>query len=322
MPGVSKEQIAKAKEIDLLSYMQACEPHELVRSGPNEYRTASHHSLVISNGLWHWINGQVGGKTALDYLLNVRGLNFVEAVETLCGCQSTVSFSFQPVKKQVIPERRTFTLPPPHTNNDRMIAYLQSRGIDREVIDACIRRGSLYESTRNHNCVFVGRDMSGAPRFASMRGTFSNYKQDAAGSDKRYGFCFSPCGTQGRMVDVFESPIDALSLATLRKRNREAWDKYHYLSLGGTSPLALTQFLKDHGEADCICLRLDNDRAGHDGIRNIREAIQSNAELGARVMTVTEQPPQKGKDYNEYLQQVLREELSGPIRQKQADISL
>jgi len=124
------------------------------------------------------------------------------------------------------------------------------------------------------------------------------------------------------MIDVFESPIDALSLATLRKRNGEAWDKYHYLSLGGTSPLALTQFLTDHGEADCICLRLDNDRAGHDGIRNIREAIQSNAELGARVMTVTEQPPQKSKDYNEYLQQVLREELSGTIRQRQADISL
>ena len=293
-----------------------------MRSGPNEYRTASHHSLVISNGLWHWINGQVGGKTALDYLINVRGLNFVEAVETLCGCQSTVSFSFQPVEKRSTSKERTFTLPPPHANNDRVIAYLQSRGIDREVIDACIRRGSLYESARNHNCVFVGRDMSGAPRFASMRGTFSNYKQDAAGSDKRYGFCFSSCGTQGRMVDVFESPIDALSLATLRKRNAEAWDKYHYLSLGGTSPLALTQFLKDHGETDSICLRLDNDRAGHDGIRNIREAIQSNAELRARVMTVTEQPPQKGKDYNEYLQQVLREELSGTIRQRQADISL
>lgn len=99
MPGVSKEQIAKAKEIDLLSYLQTCEPHELVRSGPHEYRTASHHSLVISNGLWHWINGQVGGKTALDFLINVRGLNFVEAVEMLCGSQNTVSFSFQPVKK-------------------------------------------------------------------------------------------------------------------------------------------------------------------------------------------------------------------------------
>lgn len=254
-------------------------------------------------------------------MVHVRGLNFVEAVETLCGCQSTVSFSFQPVKKRSTYEKRTFTLPPPHANNDRVIAYLQSRGIDREVIDDCIRRGSLYESARNHNCVFVGRDSSGAPRFASMRGTFSNYKQDAAGSDKRYGFCFSPSGSPGRMADVFESPIDALSLATLRKRNGEAWDKYHYLSLGGTSPLALTQFLKDHGEAKYICLRLDNDRAGNGGVRNIREAIQGNAELGARVMTVTEKPPGIGKDYNEYLQHVLREELSGPIRQRQADIS-
>jgi len=43
MPGVTKEQIAQAKEIDLLSYLQANEPYELVRSGPNEYRTTSHH---------------------------------------------------------------------------------------------------------------------------------------------------------------------------------------------------------------------------------------------------------------------------------------
>lgn len=192
-----------------------------------------------------------------------------------------------------------------------MIAYLQSRGIDREVIDVCIQRGSLYESAKTHNCVFVGRDSSGAPRFASMRGTFSNYKQDAAGSDKRYGFCFSPCGPPGRMIDIFESPADALSLATHRKRNGEAWAKYHYLSLGGTSPLALTQFLKDHGEADYICLRLDNDHAGRNGILKIKEALH-----GTRVMTVTEKPPEKGKDYNEYLQHVLRgqKELSEPIR--------
>ena len=54
MPGVSKEQIAQAKEIDLFSYLQTYEPQELVKSGPNEYRTATHDSLKISNGFWHW----------------------------------------------------------------------------------------------------------------------------------------------------------------------------------------------------------------------------------------------------------------------------
>ncbi len=37
LAGVTKEQIAKAKEWDLLSYLQAYEPQELKKSGPREY---------------------------------------------------------------------------------------------------------------------------------------------------------------------------------------------------------------------------------------------------------------------------------------------
>jgi len=50
MPGVSKEQVDAARSVDLLTYLQCCESGELRRSGPDEYRTASHGSLVISNG--------------------------------------------------------------------------------------------------------------------------------------------------------------------------------------------------------------------------------------------------------------------------------
>ena len=50
MPGVTKQQIAKAKKWDLLSYLMVHEPEELKKSGPEEYRTKTHDSLVISNG--------------------------------------------------------------------------------------------------------------------------------------------------------------------------------------------------------------------------------------------------------------------------------
>lgn len=42
MPGVTKEQIGRAKEWDLLSYLQAYEPQELRRCGGSEYRTVTH----------------------------------------------------------------------------------------------------------------------------------------------------------------------------------------------------------------------------------------------------------------------------------------
>ena len=61
MPGVTKEQIAKAKEWDLLSYLQTHEPHELKRCGPREYCTRTHDSLKISNGKWCWNSQGIGG---------------------------------------------------------------------------------------------------------------------------------------------------------------------------------------------------------------------------------------------------------------------
>jgi len=61
--GVTKEQIAQAKSIDLLSYLQANEPGNLKKSGSNEYRLADHDSLKISNGRWHWFSRGIGGKT-------------------------------------------------------------------------------------------------------------------------------------------------------------------------------------------------------------------------------------------------------------------
>ena len=52
MPGVSAEQVARAREIDLLSYLQSYNPQELKPDGPGRYTTVSHSSLVISNGKW------------------------------------------------------------------------------------------------------------------------------------------------------------------------------------------------------------------------------------------------------------------------------
>ena len=67
MPGVSEEQVTRAREIDLLSYLRAYEPGELKPDGPGRYTTVTHGSLVISNGKWNWNAGGVAGVSALDY---------------------------------------------------------------------------------------------------------------------------------------------------------------------------------------------------------------------------------------------------------------
>ena len=308
MPGVTREQIDRAKQWDLLSYLQAYEPGELTKKRPTdkEYRTKTHDSLVISNGRWNWTTRGFGGKTALDYLIKVQGMEFVDAVRTLCGESAPVLS--QPVTRP--PEQpRAFVLPEANRCATAAVSYLQRRGVDSEIISGCMKAGIFYESRNYHNCVFVGKDRAGKARFACMRGTMGDFKADAPGSDKRFNFCLPSSDPSSGLLAVFESPIDALSLATLRKVKRTAWDKCNYLSLGGTAPLALLQFLKDHPEIKQVYLCLDNDKAGLDGMARIEAAIKDDKELRGRSLNVERKPPpvEHGKDYNE----LLRAKLAG-----------
>ena len=56
MSYVGKEQIQKAKEVDLISYLKAYEPDELVHISGENYCTKTHDSLKISNGKWNWFS--------------------------------------------------------------------------------------------------------------------------------------------------------------------------------------------------------------------------------------------------------------------------
>jgi hypothetical protein len=122
------------------------------------------------------------------------------------------------------------------------MAYLRSRGIDRETLMGCIADKSLYES-KNGECVFVGKDEKGAAKSAFVRGTKDSTRKDAAGSDKSYGFTIPPeTGAGAGIVAVFESAIDALSHAGIAKTENWDFDR-HRISLGGVSAKALTGFL-------------------------------------------------------------------------------
>lgn len=306
--GVTKEQIALAKSIDLLRYLQLNEPSNLKKSGPNEYCLTDHDSLKISNGCWHWFSRGIGGKTALDYLIHVRGLAFVEAVKVLADDRNA-DFSFQSVKPFVPKkqEREEFLLPSANKDNSHVMAYLAGRGIDCDIIALCIQRKILYESVKYHNAVFVGMDSGNIPRYACMRGTQGDFKNEVAGSDKRFNFCLKSSDPASRSLAVFESPVDTLSFITIRKMDTNKWDNFHYLSLGGTSPLALMQYLKDNPHIDHVYLCLDNDKAGHKGKERIEQIVLSDSTLKNRISTLTFEPPSIGKDYNGALQMLIQQ---------------
>ena len=225
----------------------------------------------VESSVWHWKSRDIGGKSALKYLIYVEGVPFVEAVQLLCEESPT----YIPVQHEAVErERPLFRLPNPALNNDRVTRYLLGRGISLPTIRYCIERKILYESAEYHNCVFLGKDPQGVPKYAALRGIYDYgkpFKREAPGSQKQYGFCIQPM-QPGTTVAVFEAAIDAMAEMTLCGN---AANKYR-LSLGGVSssgkePLALQEFLRQHPEITTIELRLDNDAKGRMASVGIRK---------------------------------------------------
>lgn len=99
MGYVTPEQIQRAKQMDLLTYLQNYDPQALVHVAGNTYCTREHDSLKISNGKWHWFSRGIGGRTALDYLIKVQGYPFTRAVETILGQAARMPSFFCPGRK-------------------------------------------------------------------------------------------------------------------------------------------------------------------------------------------------------------------------------
>ena len=203
-------------------------------------------------------------------------------------------------------------LPERSETNLEVIRYLTGRGIDREIIQECIDEGLLYESLPYHNCIFVGFDEAGKAAYACYRATNGERLMgDAAGSDKRYSFRINRAGST---LHVFESAIDLLSYATIMMMKTGEWRAEPMLSLGGVYapatnsqrsklPIALENATRNQTQINTIALHLDNDYAGRSATENISLHLRG-------AFAVRDEPSPDGKDYNDYLQRVIRQKHS------------
>lgn len=291
----SEEQIRQARSVDLLSYLQRTDPSRLVRVSGNTFCLKDHDSLRISNGKWCWFSQGTGGSSAVDFLVTVHGLSFIEAVKAVLEnsvCHASDHHGDSPHR---------LLLPAKSPTSDNVKAYLQKRCIDPEVIQYCLDRNTLYESRDGQNAVFVGYDEIGKPRYAAIRSLVRDYKSEASGSDKNYAFRMK--GVVGNPhLHVFESAIDLLSHATLEKQRGFDWTKESLLSLAGVYaikregvvPIALKHFLETYPDVKIIHLHLDNDDVGRSAAEGIRRGLKGK-------YRVWNQPPRNGKDMNEHL---------------------
>ena len=302
---VTPEQIEKAKQMDLLTYLQSYEPGNLKKISHDTWCTKEHDSLKISNGKWHWFSRHIGGKTALDYLIKVKGISFVKAVEIITGYSAVLPPVLTKNEKSIEPKE--LELPEYNTDICEVRRYLKSRGISDTVIEYCHENKMLYEDAKYHNCVFLGYD-GNTPKYGAVRSTNSDFKRDLTGSDKRFSF-FIPAESDTGTVHLFESAIDLLSYASLEIKVKRNWRRDDLLSLAGVYktdkkqdiPLALRTYLERHTGTKAVYLHLDNDEVGRMATKQITEALSSQ-------YTVIDQPPQSGKDFNDYLKNEIQKE--------------
>lgn len=301
MPYIAPEVITEAKRMDLLTYLREYEPGELVKFSSNTYTTRTHDSLKISNGKWMWWSRGIGGKSALDYLIKVRGMDFVQAVQTIMG---NGSVSFPTCKNIKSYEEQPLLLPQKSPTTEVVFDYLFGRGIDYEIINHCLEQELIIESLPYHNAVFIGYDENKEPKYAAYRATNqSRIMGDCTGSKKQYSFRLTAENTGE--VHLFECAIDLLSYATLMKLEGKDWRQFNLVSLAGVYspkqkiedskvPVTLGRLLEKDKTIRRIVLHLDNDIAGRKATKALQTILQDEYE-------VVDDPPMYGKDVNDFL---------------------
>lgn len=305
MAYITPDIVAELQKIDLLTYLQNYEPNELVHISGNTYSTRTHDSLKISNGLWNWFSKGIGGKNAIDYLIKVKGYNFLEAVEILLDKTkiSPISVSNIDDKKQ---KKSKIIIPEKSTSFDIAKDYLINRGIAEEIINYCYDKGIIYQEKDTNNVVFVGFDNSNNICYAGVRATNeTRYMRDVTGSDKKYSFrmCFNE--GENNTIHIFESAIDLLSYATLIMLKGNDYKKENLISLAGVYqpakimekskvPITIEKYLKEHLNVKIIVLHLDNDIAGRNATKALQFAIPKE-------YSIVDYPVPFGKDVNDFL---------------------
>ena len=158
MGYIAADDILKAREMDLMTYLRNYEPQELVRVSGNTYCTREHESLRISNGKWYWFSHDVGGRSALDYLIKVKDYSFIDAVKTILG-NAAVKEPIPYHQKEKV--NRDLLMPKLDDDTSQIEKYLYSRGIHPAVTLYCIEKKLLYQTAEYHNLpshIILGED--------------------------------------------------------------------------------------------------------------------------------------------------------------------
>lgn len=250
-----KRETAKLRDLDLLSVMDALQyVPDRTEGAETIYQTglgklsinAAKHIFSVD-----WEGGK-GGRGAIDLVRAVEGCGFKEACQILqnaVGVEGIRRARVAAIESHPVPpisladEIEIRCAPMPYTN--RVERYLcNDRLIDPEIVGLLVKNGVIWQNKHGAAAFeFVSSEQNGERCGCAVRGTFgSTFKQTIGRVGD--GFVLNLGDTQQRdtSIIVCESPIDALSVATLIKRY--GWHttaRIHGLGGCGTLPKHLNR---------------------------------------------------------------------------------
>lgn len=324
----SKDEIRQARQTNIVVYLESVneaarsageiEPYRMTREG-NEYRVEGYGGLLVNNNYWSVQSEKTlvgekmvtqGGNT-LDFLTKFEGKSFSEAMGVLIGKDLQRQSVERPREYTPKSDKSNFMLPEKFENSRRAIAYLtKTRFIHPEVVINEVKNGNIYEDKDHHNAIFVGRSPDGEPRWANKRSTLtdSSFKGDAHASDPRYPFVLrnDQNRNDGYLIAT-ESPIEAMSYATIMKIQGAQTIKNDIMGIGGAHGVGILQYLKDHPQTKGVILALNNDRQGRESTELIENELKAHGYLGRKGFEFRSITPRDAEDWNEYLIKLIKQ---------------
>lgn len=231
-------------------------------------------------------------------------------------------------------EKPKFVMPEKADTNRKVRDYLcRTRGIEERIVDKWIDEGLLFQEAGKYgNCVFISRDENGKPVYGVKRSAepARKFVVDVEGSDYSQGFFIKGkldyytkvsdnFASEHSSLFVTEAVIDLMSLQSLYLRRRDyelrqqgkldcdpedyenRFLNSNWYSLNGCRKYdGLLNTIASHKGIKDIFLALDNDEAGRNASKAIKEEIQKRfpdrkIDVSIRV------PPTEGRDWNDEL---------------------
>lgn len=231
-------------------------------------------------------------------------------------------------------EMPKFVMPEKADTTRKVRDYLcRTRGIEERIVDKWIDEGLLFQEAGKYgNCVFISRDENGKPVYGVKRSADPKRKfvVDVEGSDYSQGFFIKGkldyytkvsdnFASEHSSLFVTEAVIDLMSLQSLYLRRRDyelrqqgkldcdpedyenRFLNSNWYSLNGCRKYdGLLNTIASHKGIKDIFLALDNDEAGRNASKAIKEEIQKRfpdrkIDVSIRV------PPTEGRDWNDEL---------------------